>query len=137
MYFDDDSVHEEKRKYFITYRNKLNDSMGVVTKEALSKSEVEEYFNEKSSDYEIVKTRDLYEWTEEIGKELASDLIKHIKTIESLFEVKPTININKTREIDYNSKSFLGGLKKVRKEVEKSNELSKPDSDKMNSSFNI
>lgn len=43
----------------------------------------------------------------------------------------------KTRKIDYKSKKWLKGLKKIRKESELLSEQSKPDSDKMRKKFNI
>ena len=85
---DYDSVHDEKVKYFVTYKNKSNSAMGIITTNALSKSEVEKMFNEKLPNYEIFKTRDLYEFMEYFGEETANNLMKHLKTIDSLFENK-------------------------------------------------
>jgi hypothetical protein len=88
MGLDYGSVHEEKVKYFVTYKSKLNGSMGIVTTTAVSKSDVERLFNDKLQNYEIFKTRDLYELIEDFGKETTNNLIKHLKTIDSLFEGK-------------------------------------------------
>jgi hypothetical protein len=52
-------------------------------------------------------------------------------------ENKPIIDIIKTKAINYNSKSFLRGLKKVNEKNERMTEMSKPDYEKMYRRYNI
>ena len=49
---------------------------------------------------------------------------------------KPIINPNNTNIINYNSSSFLRGLKKVNEKIENGIEMSKPDYEKMRLSYN-
>jgi hypothetical protein len=42
-----------------------------------------------------------------------------------------------TREIDYNSRSYLKDLKKIQQEANKASEMCKPDYDKMNLRYDI
>jgi hypothetical protein len=50
---------------------------------------------------------------------------------------KPIIDVNKVDNIDYNSKIFLRGLKKINEEVEKSREMSMPNHEKKYLSYDI
>ncbi len=50
---------------------------------------------------------------------------------------RPIINPNHTNNINYNSKSFLNGLNKVKEEIRKDNEMAVPDHERKYLSYNI
>ncbi len=84
--YETDFVYETEQKYFITYKSKLNGASSVVSGEAVSRCNAEEIFNSKIYNCEIIKIQNRDEWIEDIGIELAKDLMKHIKTLESVVE---------------------------------------------------
>jgi hypothetical protein len=81
-YLNEDS--DSPQKYFITYKSKLNGASSIVSEEAVSRCNAEEIFNSKVYNCEVIKIQNRDEWIEDIGEELAKDLIKHIKTLDSL-----------------------------------------------------
>ncbi len=81
-YLNEDS--DSPQKYFITYKNHLNGTMGILSGEAVSRCNVEEIFNSKVHDCELIKIQNRDEWIGDIGEELARDLMKHIKTLEDV-----------------------------------------------------
>jgi hypothetical protein len=83
-YFNE--VFDSPQKYFITYKNNSNGSTAIISGEAVSKSNAEEIFNLNVHNCEIVKIQTRDEWSEDMGSELAKDLMKHIKTLESFVE---------------------------------------------------
>lgn len=81
-YFSEAS--DSPQKYFITYKNNSNGSTAIVSGEAVSRCNAEELFNLKIYNCEVIKIQTRDEWINDLGMNLAKDLMKHIKTLEGV-----------------------------------------------------
>lgn len=120
----------EKKNYIITYKE-FSGKEHLVEGTALSKSDAEKQFRRNfNPNCEIIKTQTAEEWIEEESRDIVKGLEKHIK-----IGIKRIVN--KSKKINYSSKSFLKGLKKVKEKVEESREMSTPNYEKKYLSYNI
>jgi hypothetical protein len=123
-----------EEKYHIRYKDMFGKEHSVEG-DAASKSEAERLFYRKFEHCVIIKTQTSDEWINETAEDISNGLMKHIKSCFS--GEKTIINPKKVKNINYSSKSFLKGLKKVNEEVEKSREMSTPNYEKKYLSYNI
>ncbi len=86
MTFDYKAEYGEKQTYIITYKSLINGSTSIVTGEFWNHSEAEKVFNRKFQHEEVIKIQSSREWMGNIGSDIATELIKHIKTLDSLAE---------------------------------------------------
>jgi hypothetical protein len=138
MVFEYGSLYGEK-KYYIKYKDMFGKEHSVEG-EASSKSEAERLFHRKFDNCDIIKTQTIDEWIEEKAEEIADGMMKHIKKDLSKLvakDKKSVIKPKKVNNIDYNSKSFLRGLKKANEQCERDIEMSAPNHEKKYISYNI
>ncbi|MEK6833340.1 MAG: hypothetical protein AABY32_04795 [Nanoarchaeota archaeon] len=130
MNFEYSPAYCEEKNYIITYKG-IDGKEHMTSGDATSKSDAERQFRNSFNPHcEIIKTQTSDEWVDDTSTEIVNGLMKHIKKdIKNLF--------NNSKKIDYNSKSFLKGLRKITEEVEKSREMSIPDYEKKYLSYNI
>lgn len=134
MVSDYDFQYGKKQKYIITYKNLLGEEK-LVEGDALSRINARRLFGMMFHPLcGIVKIQTSEEWVNETAEDVANGLMKHVKPLFST--KKQLINPEDVRKIDYNSKSFLRGLKKVNDLVERLREMSEPDNEKKYLSFN-
>ena len=130
MDFDYSPIYGEEKNYIITYKDLLGKER-TTEGPASSKGDAEEQFRRSFNPHcEIIKTQTAEEWIEDNATKIVRGMMKHIK--KGLGDL-----VNNSKKINYSSKSFLKGLKKVNEEVEKSREMSTPDYEKKYLSYNI
>jgi hypothetical protein len=127
----------ENQTYTITYKEGFKSKERSILIDAPTKLDAEELFRRNFGNWcEIIKTQT----NEEVAKEIADSIFKNIrKDLGKLVgeDKKPIIDSNKVKNIDYNSKSFKRGLKKVNKQCEGDTKMSTPDYEKKYISYNI
>jgi hypothetical protein len=130
-------LYGEKQHYTVNYKDSITGEMRAVLVEAHGKLEAEEAFRRHVNRYcEIINIQT----NKEVAEEIADIIFKGIKKdLGKLVEKdkKFVIDPSKVRTINYNSRSFLRGLKKVNKQRERTRNASIPDHEKMYQSFNI
>jgi hypothetical protein len=127
-------IYGNKENYVIRYKD-IFGKEHIVEGEALSKSNAEEQFKRNFNPHcEIVKIQTSKEWIEETSKDIATKIIENIKPLFN--NKKSVINPNNTNKINYNSRSFLRGLRKANEKAEKLSEMLIPNNEKMYLSYN-
>ncbi len=124
-------IYGNKENYIITYKG-IDGKEHMTSGDATSKPHAEEQFKRTFSPHcEIIKIQTSKEWIKETADDMVNGMMKHVKK-----GLKSIINPNNTKNIDYNSKSFLKGLKNINAEAEKSMEMSIPNHERMYLSYN-
>ena len=135
------NLYRKKENYTITYKNLITGRNCIVEGEASNTSDARELFERNFEDYcQIIKIQTSKEWIEEKAEEIANDMMKYIKKDIGKLVIdtkKSLINPKEVKKIDYNSKAFKKGLKKINKEIEISKEMSAPNHEKMYLSYNL